>query len=94
MYHDRPTFSLVKWSDEDVNEYRGGLETIEGIHAVSLLSSFEPFFACCAQTHLRLYLHRLPDLDWASENEAFGIRTPISHRSLGVVVLVDPNVRR
>ena len=35
MYHDRPTFSLVKWSEDDVDEYRGGLETKEGVHAVS-----------------------------------------------------------
>jgi hypothetical protein len=35
MYHDRPTFSLVKWSEEDVDEYRAGLETKEGVHAVS-----------------------------------------------------------
>jgi hypothetical protein len=35
MYQDRPTFSLVKWSEDDVNEYRGGLETKEGVHAVS-----------------------------------------------------------
>jgi hypothetical protein len=34
MYHDRPTFSLVNWSDEDVDEYRAGLETEEGVHAV------------------------------------------------------------
>jgi hypothetical protein len=41
MYHDRPTFSLVKWSEEDVNEYRGGLETKEGVHAVSPHASFK-----------------------------------------------------
>lgn len=35
MYHDRPTFSLVEWSEQDVDEYRGGLETKEGVHAVS-----------------------------------------------------------
>jgi hypothetical protein len=34
MYHDRPTFSYVEWSQEDVKEYRGGLETKEGVHAV------------------------------------------------------------
>ena len=38
MYHDRPTFSLVRWSDEDVDEYRGGLETKDGVHAVSTRS--------------------------------------------------------
>jgi hypothetical protein len=42
MYHDRPTFSLVKWSDEDVDEYRGGLETKEGVHAVSPWSLLRP----------------------------------------------------
>jgi NADH:ubiquinone oxidoreductase subunit D len=35
MYHDRPTFSYVNWSDEDMDEYRAGLETEEGVHAVS-----------------------------------------------------------
>jgi hypothetical protein len=35
MYHDRSTFSHVEWSREDVDEYRGGLETKEGVHAVS-----------------------------------------------------------
>ena len=40
MYHDRPTFSLVKWSDEDIDEYRAGLETEEGVHAVSPKSPF------------------------------------------------------
>jgi len=42
MYHDRPTFSLVKWSDEDVDEYSAGLETEEGVHAVSAKSPFSP----------------------------------------------------
>jgi hypothetical protein len=34
MYHDRSTFSHVNWSEEDTAEYRGGLETKEGVHAV------------------------------------------------------------
>jgi hypothetical protein len=44
MYHDRPTFSLVKWSEEDVDEYRGGLETKEGVHAVSPRSFLTSYF--------------------------------------------------
>lgn len=42
MYHDRPTFSLVKWSDDDVDEYRAGLETEEGVHAVSPVLAIPP----------------------------------------------------